>query len=322
MIRSLLASLALASLVPLNPAQTSASATGVQPGGWQPPAGDPTLTLWPSGAPGPNTATGPEHDTTTSANNLIAGRPLIRLGDVSVPTITLFAAPAAHNTGAAVVVFPGGGYSILAIDLEGTEVCDWLNSIGVNCVLLKYRVPNTGPYPKSPEALQDAQRAVGLVREHAAEWHIDPKRIGVLGFSAGGHLAAALSTHFDQRLYPAVDAADQLSCKPDFAIVIYPGYLSISEKNFAFNPDIPVTASVPPTFLVQAEDDPVHVENVLYYFLQLKQAGVSAELHVYAKGGHGYGLRPTDLPITTWPRAAAIWMHTIGVLPETMRSGY
>jgi acetyl esterase/lipase len=312
----LLASLALASLCPCIAAQTSAPSAPVPPGDWQPPAGIPTLALWPGGAPGPNTASGPEHDTTTPAQNLIAGRPLIRLGDVSVPTLTLYAAPAAENTGAAVVVFPGGAYQILAIDLEGTEVCSWLNSVGVNCALLKYRVPNTGPYPKSPEALQDAQRALGLVREHATEWHIDPKRIGVLGFSAGGHLAAALSTHFDQRLYPAVDAADQLSCRPDFALVIYPGYLAIADQNFAFNPDIPVTASTPPTFLVQAEDDPVHVENVIEYLMQLKKAGVPAELHVYAQGGHGYGLRPTDLPITTWPHSATIWMHTIGVLPR------
>jgi acetyl esterase/lipase len=309
--------LAVSSFAAVAAAQTTPVLAPTTGGDWQPPAGHPTLTLWPAGAPGPSTATGPEHDTTNPANNqLIAGRPLIRLGDVSVPTITLYAAPADHNTGAAVVVFPGGGYSILAIDLEGTEVCAWLNSIGVNCVLLKYRVPNTGPYPKSSAALQDAQRAVGLTRQHADEWHIDPKRVGVLGFSAGGHLAAALSTHYDQRLYPPTDAADQLSCRPDFAVVIYPGYLAIAEKNFAFNLDIPVTASVPPTFLVQAEDDPVHVENAVQYFLELKKAGVPAELHVYAKGGHGYGLRPTDLPVTHWPSLAATWLHTIGVLPQ------
>ncbi|HEY6445507.1 MAG TPA: alpha/beta hydrolase [Acidobacteriaceae bacterium] len=282
---------------------------------WHPPADKPTLPLWPNGAPGANTTTGPEHDTTRPTDPLIAGKPLLRIGDVATPTITLYAAKSAGKASPAVVVFPGGGYSILAIDLEGTEVCDWLNSSGVNCVLLKYRVPGSGPYPKSAAALQDAQRAMGLVREHAAAWRIDPQRIGVLGFSAGGHLAAALSTHFDQRVYPAVDAADQLSCRPDFAIIIYPGYLALSEKNFEFNPDIPVTASTPPAFLAQAEDDPVHVENAIEYFMELKKAGVPAELHVYAKGGHGYGLRPTDLPVTTWPHTAAIWLHTIGVLP-------
>jgi acetyl esterase/lipase len=182
-------------------------------------------------------------------------------------------------------------------------------------VLLKYRVPNSGPYPKSPAALQDAQRALGLVREHAQEWGIDPKRVGVLGFSAGGHLAAALSTHFDQRIYDPIDTADKLSCRPDFALVIYPGYLAIADKNFAANSEINPTASTPPTFLVQAEDDPVHVENAVVYFLQLKNAKVPAEMHIYAHGGHGYGLRRTALPITSWPQAAQTWLHTIGMLP-------
>ncbi|MGB6131340.1 MAG: alpha/beta hydrolase [Acidobacteriaceae bacterium] len=282
---------------------------------WHPAPGHPTLALWPHGAPGAVTATGPERNFTTAKDKLVAGRPVMRIGNVTDPTITFYAAPKTHNSGAAVVVFPGGGYQILAMDLEGTEVCDWLNSIGVNCVLLKYRVPQTGPYPKSAEALEDAQRAMGMVREHAAAWHFDAERIGVVGFSAGAYLAAALSTHYEQRLYAAVDGADALSCKPDFAMVIYPGYLSIAEKDFEFNPAIPVTAAVPPTFLVQAEDDPVHVENAIDYFMALKQAGVPAELHVYAQGGHGYGLRRTELPITGWPRLAERWLRTINVLP-------
>ncbi|MGH9549552.1 MAG: alpha/beta hydrolase, partial [Terriglobales bacterium] len=245
----------------------------------------------------------------------VADRPVYRVGNVSTPTLTLY--PAKTNaTGAAVVVFPGGGYRILAIDLEGTEVCDWLNSINVTCVLLKYRVPDSGPYPKSAAALQDAQRALGIVRAHAAEWHIDPQRVGVLGFSAGGHLAAALSTHFDQRLYPVVDAADRLSCRPDFAVIIYPGYLALSEQNFAANPDIHVTEKTPPSILVQAEDDPVHVENSLVYYLALKNAKVPAEMHLYAQGGHGYGLRRTALPITSWPQSVETWLHTIQVLPS------
>jgi len=182
-------------------------------------------------------------------------------------------------------------------------------------VLVKYRVPDTGPYPKSPAALQDAQRALGIVRSRAAEWHIDPKRIGVLGFSAGAHLAAALSTHFDRRLYDTVDAADSVSCRPDFAVIVYPGYLAIAEKNFEPNADIPVTAQTPPSFIVQAEDDPVHVENAVVYFMALKNAKVPAELHIYAAGGHGYGLRRTALPVTTWPASVITWMHTIHVLP-------
>lgn len=305
------ASLLLVVAVSAAPAQTQ-TAHGED---WHPSADKTTLELWPGGAPGPKTATEAEHDTTTPSDREVAGRRVARIGDVSDPTITFYRAPSDRNSGAAVVVFPGGGYRIVAIDLEGTEVCRWLNSIRVNCVLLKYRVPDSGPYPKSSAALQDAQRALGMVRQHAAEWQIDPHRIGVLGFSAGGHLAAAISTHDQKRLYDPVDGADQLSCRPDFALVIYPGYLAIADKNFEFNPDIPVTAKVPPTFLVQAEDDPVHVENAVEYFMALKHAGVPAELHVYAKGGHGYGLRRTDLPITTWPEAAEKWLHTIGVLP-------
>jgi len=263
----------------------------------------PILFLWPNGAPGAATNPAPESDTTTAKDNLIAGRPLIRLGNVSRPTLTLYP-PVGRNNGASVLVFPGGGYHILAMDLEGTEVCDWLNSAGITCVLVKYRVPDSGPYPKSSAALQDAQRAMGIVRSHAAEWHIDPHRIGVLGFSAGAHLAAALTNHFDQRLYPAIDAADDLSCRPDFAVIVYPGYLNAK-------PGVPVSAQAPPTFLVQAEDDPVHVENATTYFLALKEAKVPAELHIYAEGGHGYGLRRTALPITTWPQSVETWLHTI-----------
>jgi acetyl esterase/lipase len=282
---------------------------------WQPAPGHRTLPLWPGGAPGAPANPAAEIDTTTAKDNLIAGKPLVRLGNVSNPTLTLFT-PKGRNTGASVVVFPGGGYRILAIDLEGQEVCDWLNSAGITCILLKYRVPDTGPYPKSTAALQDAQRAIGLVRLHATEWQIDPSRIGVLGFSAGAHLAAALSTHFDERLYAPVDAADKLSCRPDFAVIVYPGYLALADKNFAPNPDIQPTAKTPPSFIVQAEDDPVHVENAVVYFMALKNAKVPAELHIYAEGGHGYGLRRTALPVTAWPDGVETWLRTIKVLPE------
>ena len=283
---------------------------------WEPAAGHTQVNLWPGTIPDATPAAGPEFDATTPKDNLIAGKPLVRLGNVANPTMTLYPAKG-ENTGAAVVVFPGGGYSILAIDLEGSEVCDWLNSVGVNCILVKYRVPNTGPFPKSRAALEDAQRAVGLVRQHAVEWKIDPKRVGVLGFSAGGHLAAALSTHFDKRLYASVDAADQLSCRPDFAVIVYPGYLADPEKNFEPNPDINPTADTPPSFIVQAEDDPVHVQNAVVYFSALKKAEVPAELHIYAEGGHGYGLRRTSLPVTTWPQAVETWLHTIHILDAT-----
>jgi acetyl esterase/lipase len=286
---------------------------GAQPSGWPVGPGHTVLTLWPKGAPGLDTTTGLEKDTSTATSDLIAGKPLVRLGNVSVPTLTMFA-PKGKNTGAAVVVFPGGGYNILAMDLEGTEVCDWLTARGITCVILKYRVPGTGPYPKSAAALQDAQRAMGLVREHAAEWKIDPKRIGVLGFSAGAHLAVAVSTHYERRLYPRVDAADDLSCRPDFEVVVYPGYLALEDKGLAFSTDIPVTKETPPTFLVQAEDDWAHVENAVQYFMALKNAGVPTEMHLYAKGGHGYGLRKTELPVTGWPELVDVWLKTIGMV--------
>lgn len=283
---------------------------------WEPAPGHTTLALWPQGAPGAQPNLGLEVDTTTAKEPLIAGKPIVRLGNVSVPTLTLYT-PTGKNTGAAVVVFPGGGYRILAIDLEGTEVCDWLTSAGITCVLLKYRVPDSGPYPKSSAALQDAQRALGVVRSRAVEWHIDPQRVGVLGFSAGAHLAAALSTHFEQRLYDPVDAADKLSCRPDFAVIAYPGYLAIAEQNFAPNGEIHVTDKTPPSFIVQAEDDPVHVENSTVYFLALKNAKVPAEMHLYAQGGHGYGLRRTALPVTGWPQLVETWFRTMQILPAS-----
>ena len=289
---------------------------------WQPAPGHTTIKLWPKGAPAGYEVTGPEVDTTSPPNNnLIAGKPLIRLGNVSDPTLTLYAAKGQGSNGPAIVVFPGGGYRILAIDLEGTEVCDWLNRAGVTCILVKYRVPgadakagSSGPYPKSSAALQDAQRAVGIVRAHASEWRIDPNRIGVLGFSAGGHLAAALSTHYDKRLYDTIDASDQQSCRPDFAVVVYPGYLADAEHTMLGDLDLHPTEKTPPTFIVQAEDDPVHIENSTAWFLALKNAKVPAELHIYAEGGHGYGLRHTALPVTNWPKLVETWLHTIHIL--------
>jgi acetyl esterase/lipase len=278
---------------------------------WEPAPGHVTLPLWPH----PQVGIQPEVDLTTAKDTLIARKTVVRLTNVSNPTITLYL-PAGKNSGAAVVVFPGGAYRVLAIDLEGTEVCDWLTSIGVTCVLLKYRVPDSGPLPKSSAALEDAQRAVGIVRARAEEWHIDPKRVGVLGFSAGAHLAAALSTHFEKRLYDSIDAADQMSCRPDFAVIVYPGYLALSEQNFAVNPEIHATDKTPPTFIVQTEDDPVHVENSALYFLELKRAKVPAEMHLYSEGGHGYGLRRTELPVTAWPELVEKWMRTIHVLVQ------
>ena len=248
------------------------------------------------------------------------------MSNVSQPTMTVYS-PSGENTGAAVVVFPGGGYQILAIDLEGTEVCDWLTSRGITCVLLKYRVPNAGPSwsqlcgcdlkTRSSMPLEDAQRTLGLVRFHAAEWHIDPRKIGVLGFSAGGHLVAAVSTHCDARVYPAVDAADRESCRPDFAVALYPGHLFIAYDKFELNPDIHVRGNTPPTLLLQAENDNVDdVRNSLVYYIALKNAGVPAELHLYAEGGHAFGLRRTARPIAAWPRLVETWLKTIGMISD------
>jgi len=283
---------------------------------WQPEPGHTTLNLWPNGAPGAQANASAEVDLNNPAKDKpIAGRPIIRLSNVSNPTLTVYA-PKENKSGTAIVVFPGGAYRILAIDLEGTEVCEWLNKIHVTCLLVKYRVPDSGPYPKSSAALPDAQRAVGIARQHAAEWKIDPHKVGILGFSAGAHLSAALSTHFDKRLYDTVDAADQQSCRPDFAVIVYPGYLAPADQNFALNHDINVTEQTPLSFIVQAEDDPVHVENSTVYFLALKNAKVPAELHLYAEGGHGYGLRRREeLPVTRWPELVETWLHTIKMLP-------
>ena len=207
-----------------------------------------TMPIWPSTPPGATVNLPPEVNMNADNSKSMAGRTYVRLGNVSTPTITLYKARGI-NSGVAILVFPGGGYQILSMDLEGTEVCDWLNSIGVNCVLLKYRVPDVGPYPKSAAALQDAQRAVGLVRLHAAEWGIDPHRVGVLGFSAGGHLAAAISNHYDKRLYDPIDAADQLSCRPDFAVVLYPGYLAMTDRTSRPIPTFsPPRTRRPPSF--------------------------------------------------------------------------
>ncbi len=282
------------------------------------PASEPVqvLDLWPHGAPGEKGAIGEERDTTKPTDQLIAGKPVIRLGNVSKPTLSIYRPSSSTGTGAAVLVFPGGGYHILAMDLEGTEVCDWLNSIGVTGVLLKYRVPKREGLERYTAPLQDAQRALGLVRAHAKELGFDPQRIGVLGFSAGGHLAAALSKHGDERTYPATDDADRASCRPDFQILIYPGGLTKKEEGDKVAPEVAVTTNTPPTFIAMAGDDPVRVENALGYVLALRNAKAPVELHVYPTGGHGYGLRRTKDSVTTWPDRVADWMRSRALLEK------
>jgi len=230
------------------------------------------------------------------------------------------------------VVFPGGGYSILAIDLEGTEVCDWFTARGVTCVVLTYRVPRSGHgydpvcrcgrAPPVPMALQDAQRAIGILRQRAAEFGVDPGKIGVLGFSAGGHLVTAVS-NVTTRAYERVDAADDVSSRPDFAIALYPGHLWQNGNRLEVRQDtgtpFTVSAQTPPTLIIQAQDDPVDdVRHALTYYMALREANVPTEMHLYAEGGHGFGVRRTDAPITAWPTLAERWLQTIGVLPASI----
>jgi acetyl esterase/lipase len=292
---------------------------------WEPSPSHTQVAIWPGTPPDAQPVPGREYVETTK-DEMVAGKPYVWVSNITTPTMTVYS-PRGSNTGVAVVVFPGGGFEGLAIDLEGTEVCDWLTSDGITCVLLKYRVPSL-PYdwhckcrPDNlavpTPALQDAQRAMGLVRFHAAEWHVDPHKIGVLGFSAGGYLVAAISTHFNRRLYASVDAADKESCRPDFAVGVYPGHLRVGDHPDKLNPNVPVTQHTPPTFLVQAEDD--HVDGVnqsVAYYTALKNAGVPVEMHLYAKGGHAFGLRRTKLPITGWPQLVETWLKTIEMISQ------
>jgi acetyl esterase/lipase len=277
-------------------------------------AADGPKNLWPGEPPGPKATTNSEVDTTKASDHLVGGKPVIRLGNITVPTFTFYPAPASKNTRVVVVVFPGGGYRILAWDLEGTEICEWLNSIGVNAVLVKYRVPEPNGIPRYQEPLADAQRAMGVTRLHANEWKIDPTRVGVIGFSAGGDLAALVSNTFEKRTYAPVDQADSQNCRPDFAMLIYPAYLAPQPNSEQLAPELHISAKTPPTFLVQTEDDPIHVENSLFYYLALKRAHVPVEMHLYSKGGHGYGLRHSELDVTTWPARGAEWLRSVHIL--------
>jgi len=297
---------------------------------WQPSPGHTQVPIWPGAAPDPQPVLGPLglEEVLSKSEWLVAGKPFVFVVNVSQPTMTVYS-PKGTNTGVAVIVFPGGGYNALAIDLEGTEICDWLTSRGITAVLLKYRVPTpkVGRYHESFQALQDAQRTLSLVRSNASKWHVDSRKIGVIGFSAGGHLVAAASTRFDKRSYSPVDAADQVSCRPDFAIALYPGHLSprypddpkawANTERLGFNPNITVTSNTPPTFLLHAQNDPVDdVRNSMAYSLALRNAKVPVELHLYAEGGHAFGLRATKFPVTRWPQLMETWLRTIGMLSE------
>ncbi|MFW7266382.1 alpha/beta hydrolase [Gluconacetobacter sp. Hr-1-5] len=293
------------------------------PGDWQPPPGFKQILIWPSGAPDmPGASWVSEHVEITKAPDVVAGQPYTAVYDVTSPTMTVFPAKG-KNTGAAIIVFPGGGFQILAIDLEGTEICDWMTSKGITCVLLKYRVPKSNDYydshchcritPKIRRSLQDAQRTIRFVRSRAGELKIDPHKIGVIGFSAGGYLVAETSNVFESAYRP-VDAIDEVSSRPDFAIAVYPGHIWRGH-GWDMDPSLHVTKQTPPTFIVQAWDDKVDgIQQSLIYAHALEDAGVPAEVHLFARGGHAFGLRQTNRPITGWPTLVENWLKEIAIL--------
>lgn len=234
---------------------------------------------------------------------------------VTRPMISVYAPPPEKNNGAAVIICPGGGYHILAYDLEGTEVARWLNQLGVTGIVLHYRVPRSKDRPKHELPLMDLQRAIRVVRGHAADWGIDPRRLGVLGFSAGGHLAAAASTRYEKSNYEPVDAADELSCRPDFSVLVYPGYLN-REGTLELQEELIVDARTPPAILIHTSDDNVSSLGSVAYYAALKQAGVPAALHIFPAGGHGYGLRPSQDAVSGWPELVAGFLKAKGFLTK------
>lgn len=270
---------------------------------------DKPIVLFPDGAPGEKVKLVEKAD---MDGGKTGGETVLRITNVGEPTITIYQPPIDIASGAAMVVCPGGGYNILAYDLEGDEVCEWLNSIGITAVLLKYRVPRREGLEKHTAPLQDLQRAMGYVRLHAEELFIDPQRIGVMGFSAGAHLSATASNNFTKRTYPEVDEADKVSCRPDFCLLVYPAYLD--GENFGIAPELKVSDQTPPTLIIQAEDDKSYINSSLFYYYALKEAGVPAWMHLYNKGGHGYGLRDTGAMVNEWPDRAEDWLRELGVI--------
>lgn len=271
------------------------------------------IPLWPGDAPGEKAGAIPPE--AYQPENPKEKPPVKRLANVSKPTITVYRPKKELDTGAAVIVVPGGGYSILAFEHEGSMVCEWLNTLGVTGVLLKYRVPRRPDQPKDQpplSALQDAQRAVGLVRSKAKEWGLDEKRIGLLGFSAGGHLTAWTLSTTDKRAYEPVDDADKLSSRPDFACLIYPAYLTDKEKKLSAT--VKVTKDTPPCFLAVSYNDDICFAGSIEYVKALKENKVSAELHVFSTGGHGYGMKPSDKPYAGWPKRCGEWLAEQGYL--------
>jgi len=278
------------------------------------------LNLWPGKVPGDVGITGDEKFIELKMNGKnyeVAGKPTKWLTNVTKPSITVYPAPKDRDSGVAMLICPGGGYHNLGWDVEGEEVAAWLNSIGVTGIILKYRCPRRagdvkGEPPLGP--LMDAQRAVSMVRNHAKEWGIDPGKIGMVGFSAGGHLVGATATNFEKRTYEPIDDVDKISCRPDFAVMLYSGYFKVKDKE-ELSPTIHITANAPPMFLVHASDDTISdSDNSVTMYLAMKRAGVSAELHLYATGGHGFGVRKIEHPCVTWTDRLVEWMGKQGIL--------
>jgi acetyl esterase/lipase len=282
-----------------------------------------TLPLWTHTTPEPPQTTDPETDLTKPTDGLISGHRTARLTNITVPTLTVYP-PHGQNTGAAVLVFPGGGYRILAWDGEGLDPCHWLNSIGITCILVKYRVPqpngDAGHYPADPADLEDAQQAMRLTRAHAADWHLDPAHIGVMGFSAGANLAVLLCTHPNDDHIASTPAAPDvpstLSARANFAILVYPAYLVLPPDNTQLDPVYSPNEFTPSTLLIQAENDRGYGRNALVYYGALLDAHIPAELHYYATGGHGFGMHPPNAPEENWPRLATAWLRSINILPS------
>ncbi|VTU02042.1 xylanase : Exported endo-1,4-beta-xylanase OS=Pirellula staleyi (strain ATCC 27377 / DSM 6068 / ICPB 4128) GN=Psta_3524 PE=4 SV=1: Abhydrolase_3 [Gemmataceae bacterium] len=275
------------------------------------PAAEPVVVkLWPDKAPGETKDLGFGREVEPKKGQA----EVKRLTDVGTPTMTIYPPAADKANGTAVIVAPGGGYSILAYEHEGTDVCEYLSKLGVTAVLLKYRVPKRPmQMPDNLAAFQDAQRAVCLLRKGAKENGIDPARIGMLGFSAGGNLTAC-AAFAEKRMYDEVDAADKESPVPNFALLVYPAYLS--DKGGGLKPEYKVTKDAPPMFFAHSSDDPISSEGSVALYQALKKNNVPAELHLYASGGHGYGMRKTPHPCATWPDRAADWLKARGLLEK------
>ncbi len=267
------------------------------------------INLWNGDIPGPPSMTqGEERDLTKPEDKLIAGSRIIKLGHVSQPQVHVYLPALEKANGGGVVICPGGGFSILAWDLEGTEVANWLNDLGYAAIVLKYRVPTSahGVPGNWQGPVMDAQRALSITRTHAEQWNLKANNIGILGFSAGGQTAALAAVKKGQRLYEPTDQTDAVSCSADFAILIYPAW--IAENDGTLKADYVVDKTTPPMLFVHAADDRVSCLSSVALFTALKKAGVSSELHIFATGGHGYGLRETDLPVTRWTSQAEAWL--------------